>query len=828
MFRVSAAMKISLGLMLVTVSVLLATQYLGLLPDRAAMVRENRNRFCELVAVQCSVAAQKNDIASLRTILRVAVQRNDNIVSAGVRGVNGTPLAVAGNHPEDWWAISEQDRDTLFARVPLMKDDKPWANFELQYVPAPEEGMFGQFTGPFVKLILVIGLGGFVGYLLLMKRTLEYLNPSSAVPERVRSAFDILAEGLIIVDQEQRIVLANGSFAEHVGRTPESLIGKKPSDMDWDIISDDAAASEAMPWSLAALRGQPQTGAQLSMVDSDGKRCVFSVNAAPITGEDGRNRGVLATFDDVTEIEEKNQQLRNMLSMLKNSRDEVAQQNEHLQFLAKHDPLTGCMNRRSFFERFEVEWDAAKRYGKSFACVMVDVDHFKKINDTYGHALGDVVLQKVAAVLQKNIRQSDLLCRYGGEEFCLLLPYSDPESATEAAERFRRRIAEHDFSGVHVTASMGVSSMTEDVENPQEMLNRADKCLYVAKRNGRNQVVRWDRVSAEDLEGATTTPEQEDDIAASGSSATGIPVHAVEALMSALAHRDITTAEHSNQVAEFAVACAQGIMSPSDCFVLETAGRLHDIGKLGVPDAILLKPGKLTDEEWEVMRGHDRMGVEIIASAFDSDSLARIVRSHHAWYGGNPNEPGLPTGEDIPVPARILSIADAFSAMVSDRPYRRAMPYEEAYQELRRCAGTQFDPDLVERFIECMEGRDHSRRKKAEGVTGGVLLEIGREIDQIADALDAQDLAEVSSTAGRLAAVATKQNLPRIAQRAAELNRAAQSSDVELLRVVQLTTDLLNLCRQAREDAGNEEPQPEKPQNSAGNGPARQPEHALQ
>ena len=141
--------------------------------------------------------------------------------------------------------------------------------------------------------------------------------------------------------------------------------------------------------------------------------------------------------------------------------------------------------------------------------------------------------------------------------------------------------------------------------------------------------------------------------------------------------------------------------------------RLHDIGKIGVPDSILLKPGPLTQDEWQVMTMHDHIGVEIIKSSFACSELAEIMTNHHAWYAGNPRSPELPTGDDIPLGARILAIADAFDAIVSDRVYRRGRSIEDAFAELRRCVGTQFDPELVEEFIACVLARDHSRRVAA-------------------------------------------------------------------------------------------------------------------
>jgi putative nucleotidyltransferase with HDIG domain len=265
--------------------------------------------------------------------------------------------------------------------------------------------------------------------------------------------------------------------------------------------------------------------------------------------------------------------------------------------------------------------------------------------------------------------------------------------------------------------------------------------------------------------------------------------------MSALGHRDLATAEHSQRVADYCVATAKGLMSVNDCFVLEVAAMLHDIGKLGVPDAILLKPGPLTEDEWMVMRSHDQMGVEIISAAFGSKALTEIVRTHHAWYGGNPENPGLPVGRDIPLGARILTIADAFDAMTSERPYHRPKTREQAFAELRRCAGKQFDPDLVERHVAAVLASDGTRQERDPSVPQKTALRIRLEIERLACALDERDLSMLTAMAGRVAAVANKEGLPQIASVARTLERTAGDEHRDLEGILKLTNELLELCR---------------------------------
>jgi hypothetical protein len=244
-------------------------------------------------------------------------------------------------------------------------------------------------------------------------------------------------------------------------------------------------------------------------------------------------------------------------------------------------------------------------------------------------------------------------------------------------------------------------------------------------------------------------------------------------------------------------------MSINECFVLEIAGYLHDIGKLGVPDSILLKPGPLTDDEWKIMRDHERRSIDVIASTFLSPELVDIVRNHSLRYDGSSSQdPSRPKGKDIPLGARILIIADAFSAMVSHRPYRRARSYEEAFKELRRCAGTQFDPDLVEHFIDVVSARDESRRKVKEPVSNSMRLDIGREVEKIFVAVNTSSFPALSVSAEHLATQATKLGLTQIAETALEIEKAAVEKR-DQMEIVQLTSKLMGLC-DYREVAGSE------------------------
>jgi len=778
------------------VSVLFIAKSLGLMPNVPQAILDGRKALCENVAVECSLAAQRDDTAMLKAAIAALQARNEAVLSAAVRRANGKLLTEVGDHQAHWLAETGEHPPGTRVEVPMFRGKQRWGTVEIRFKPVELAGWNAWLINPALRMIVFVTCAGFLLHLWYLKRVLRHLDPSSVIPDRVRATLDTLAEGVLVLNKERRIVLANKVFAQTTGRSPNELQGIRADDICWSQQGSDVRA-EDLPWHRAIRDGVAQTGVMLDFQETADHRRTFTVNTMPILGDDGCRRGALVTFDDVTSIEEKNQQLNEMLQVLQSSRDEIHRQNAELTLLATCDPLTACLNRRAFFAKFQGHWESASKEGRPLCCLMVDIDHFKSVNDRFGHAVGDEVLQRMAETLRKVFRPDDLVCRYGGEEFCILLPETNVDSGRRLAEALRAAVAAIDGLPTPISASVGLSAIGNGAKEPNQLLEQADRALYLSKRRGRNRVTDWSELSLEQR----TQPAISERAPAAGENIgdAPIPYNAVAALTAALAYRDTMTAEHSRRVADLCVLLGRGQMSEGDCYVLEVAALLHDIGKLGVPDSILLKPGPLTQAEWRVMNAHDRSGVEIIRAAFSSDELAEIIGCHHMRFDGASSSEGIQkaqasVGTEIPFRARILTIADAFDAMTSDRVYRKGRTREQAFAELRRCAGKQFDPQLVERLIQIVSGNDQGRVEVASAVSKQAALRIGLQIGRLADAIDSRDFTTLSALAGRLSSTASNDGVPEIAKLAAELEHTV-SEDADILEVVRLTSELLELCR---------------------------------
>ena len=408
------------------------------------------------------------------------------------------------------------------------------------------------------------------------------------------------------------------------------------------------------------------------------------------------------------------------------------------------DGLTGVKTHRFFMEALSSEWKRSTRAGRSFALVLMDLDRFKFVNDFYGHLEGDLVLQRVGQILETNCRRSDVVARYGGDEFVILMPETTMEHARQLASKLRGWVsADPLLREKNISASFGIACYPLHGSSPQELIQVADASMYLSKHQGGNAVStadhfdpneakKWKRDVLEAYLGVTlkrlfsTGPEAFEEIyqrlrqfteslnateengksrASQDEGPHALPqavLDTVTSLAYAIDAKDHYTQGHSQKVAAYAALIAEAMgLSDAEVEEIRLGAVLHDIGKVGIPENILNKNGPLNPEEWETMKSHVSFGAKILDPLTPLARIRQMVLHHHEFFDGS----GYPTalsGEGIPLGARIIAIADAYDTITSDRTYKKARSAPDALAELERCANAQFDGGIVEVFVRTM------------------------------------------------------------------------------------------------------------------------------
>ncbi len=387
--------------------------------------------------------------------------------------------------------------------------------------------------------------------------------------------------------------------------------------------------------------------------------------------------------------------LRNVLERAR-LEAEVRSANALLREWAIRDGLTGLFNHRYFQELLHTEFARAQRYGQPLACLMLDLDRFKQINDSFGHPFGDDVLKRLAETLRGQAREVDIVARYGGEEFVAILPATDRAGALQFAERIRAAVEaspfEHQGRSVPATVSIGVAT-TRDAGAGDEarLVALADAALYEAKRGGRNRVVAHDP-------GRSTAPPAEPDPALQLGDQFLAGLAAV--IQFAEDQSGDHQHDHSRRVAELATRLGERLeLSSSELADLRIGALLHDVGRVAIAGRVWSKPGPLTDAEFAQVRRHTTLGAELVRRGDAQGPIRQIVLSHHERWDGAGYPHGL-AGTQIPLLARIVTIADVYDALTNARAWREALSAEDAAAILEADAGSAYDPDLVEVFVE--------------------------------------------------------------------------------------------------------------------------------
>ena len=368
---------------------------------------------------------------------------------------------------------------------------------------------------------------------------------------------------------------------------------------------------------------------------------------------------------------------------------------------ATRDRLTGVPNRESLLATLGTEIEKATRHYRALSVAFIDIDRFKPVNDTFGHKTGDAVLQRVAHLISNAIRVGDTFGRYGGEEFMLILPETRPEDAVTLAEELRALVMQEPLhlvgdQEIRITISIGIAGARGSELQIDMLVDRADAAMYAAKSLGRNRTYLFRDVDeGARVRRAPISAEHRAQAAAIGQWASDT---ATQALASVLAPQPAHRGRPSDMMAALATGLAIEMGLPiEEIERIRIAALIHDLGNIAIPDELLDQPSTLSDTQWQAIGEHPRIGQVILEQATSLREAIPVVLHHHERFNGGGYPHGL-KGNEIPLGARIVSVADAYHAMVRDRPYKGALSHTAALAELRLHAGTQFDPDIVDTF----------------------------------------------------------------------------------------------------------------------------------
>lgn len=508
---------------------------------------------------------------------------------------------------------------------------------------------------------------------------------------------------------------------------------------DLDEVSPLLIAGAALTVACGAMAGLAlRPGFQTFLAEARRTRAM-EARIAALQDENRELREYRARdFERVAGLVAMNTDLVGLQLELESNYRVMEEMNVRLERLAATDALTGLPNRRAFEEVLDAQVELSETCREPVSLLLLDVDHFKAYNDTYGHIEGDELLQELASVLREEVRDTDLAARFGGEEFTVLLPATSSDQAAAIAERLRARLQSYPFPHGGVTVSIGVATATGSGSyDRRALLTCADRALYEAKAEGRNRVVRSNESAAPALRLVSEHPSNGHSEAPTRPRArrrSDCRVHLayvdeyggvegllqqpsgtiLAALLAALDLRDRETEGHSQRVARYALRLGFELtemcrddpaarrhyhLDPGDIRQLALGAMLHDIGKLHVPDAILRKKGPLDEAEWAIMKRHPAVGADLVSRFADLEPAATVVRFHHERWDGQGYPEGR-VGRAIPLVARIFAVCDTLDAITSDRPYRAARPFSVAIEEIRNCRGKQFDPVVTDAFLQ--------------------------------------------------------------------------------------------------------------------------------
>ena len=481
-----------------------------------------------------------------------------------------------------------------------------------------------------------------------------------AAHQQLFDIIEFLPDATFVIDKDKKVIAWNRAIEEMTGIAKNDIVGKGdfayalpfygvPRPILIDLVGMDLQDIKQR-YEFIEEKGDTLIGGSYVPSLKNGEGTFLWATASPLYDGDGKLMGAIESIRDITEHK---------------------RMEENLKYSSQHDSLTGLFN-RDYFEQ-EMHHLGEGMYDP-VGIIMCDVDGLKLVNDTLGHDAGDVMLVKAAAIVKNSFREKDMVARIGGDEFAILLPNSDLTVVERACNRIRLAISNFNASDpdIPLSISIGFASGSKETASMGDIFKEADNNMYREKlyrsKSARNAIV--------------------------------------QTLIKALRSRDYITEEHTIRLQSMVASMASAVgLSERNISALRLLAQFHDIGRVGIPDRILLKPYSLTPEEITEIQRHCEIGYRIAQSAPDLVPIADWILKHHEWWNGKGYPLGL-KGEEIPLECRILAIADAYDAMTSERPYRGAISHLEAVEELKKYSGTHFDPQLVPKFVLLLENQN--------------------------------------------------------------------------------------------------------------------------
>ena len=501
-------------------------------------------------------------------------------------------------------------------------------------------------------------------------------RPPEPIPtdELFLTVFEHASIGIALVAVDGRFLRANQAFCRLLGYDEESLLS-----LHLGGVLHPNDAGPGSDWYSRLRHLEATFHLELRCAHRAGPVVWLYLSITAIRDTDGQVLNGMVLAEDITSRKQRE--------------EEQERRTQELMTLASTDPLTGLFNHRYMREGLDRRVENAKRTGQPLSLVMLDADQFRELNAHHGHDAGNRALCCLAEAIRQSLREGDVACRYGGDEFLVILAGVSYAAALRAAERVRKNVEEAGSIAAlaePLTCSIGVATFPTHASTADSMLKAADLSLFRAKRDGKNRVVGFEEVSPD-------TPTEIDQLE---SGLQGASVEAVNALVTAIDLRDRFTGAHCQRVARIALELARRMgMSDEELEAVRLGAALLDVGKIGLPDNLLTKEGKLTPAEWAQIRKHPEWGEQLLRSSALPESAMQIVRWHHERLDGSGYPDGL-TGDEIPRTVRVVSVADVATALREDRPHRRAWPRERVREYLTRHAGSKLDADAVNAWCE--------------------------------------------------------------------------------------------------------------------------------